>query len=72
MYKLLSFTIENFRSFCTAQTISLDGGDKHSVTAVFGPNAGGKSNIARALSTFVACVRNSSGKLEIALRAFSA
>ncbi len=60
MYRLLSFTIENFRSFCTAQTISLDGGDKHSVTAVFGPNAGGKSNIARALSTFVACVRNSS------------
>ncbi len=60
MYRLLSFTIENFRSFCTAQTISFDGGDKHSVTAVFGPNAAGKSNIARALSTFISCVRNSS------------
>lgn len=60
MYRLLSFTVENFRSFCTAQTISLDGGKKHSVTAVFGPNAGGKSNIARALSTFVACIRGSS------------
>lgn len=61
MYKLLSFTVENFRSFCAAQTISFDGGEKHCVTAIFGPNAGGKSNIVRALATFVECVRASSG-----------
>lgn len=60
MYKLLAFTIANYRSFCFPQTVSLDGGEKHSVTAIFGPNAGGKSNIARALATFISCVRNSS------------
>jgi AAA15 family ATPase/GTPase len=60
MFKLLSFTIENFRSFCSSQTISFDGESKHCVTAIFGPNAGGKSNIAKAFSTFIACIRKSS------------
>lgn len=59
MYKLISLTIGNYRSFCAPQTLSLDGRDSHSVTAVFGPNAGGKSNIAKALVALVNSIRNS-------------
>lgn len=60
MYKLISLTIGNYRSFCAPQTLSLDGRGGHSVTAVFGPNAGGKSNIAKALAALVNSVRRSS------------
>ena len=60
MFELHSFTIENFRSFCSPQTIPFDSSNNHFITAIFGPNAGGKSNVARALAAFVACVRNSS------------
>lgn len=60
MYKLISLTIGNYRSFCAPQTLSLDGYGGHSVTAVFGPNAGGKSNIAKALVALVNSVRRSS------------
>lgn len=59
MFELHSFTIENFRSFCSPQTIPFDSGSNHFITAIFGPNAGGKSNVARALAAFVACIRNS-------------
>ena len=60
VYKLISLTIGNYRSFCAPQTLSLDGRGGHSVTAVFGPNAGGKSNIAKALAALVNSVRRSS------------
>lgn len=60
VYKLISFTIGNYRSFCAPQTLSLDGRDGHSVTAIFGPNAGGKSNIAKALAALIDSIRRSS------------
>lgn len=60
MYKLVSLTVGNFRSFCDPQTLTLDGRSAHSVTAVFGPNAGGKSNIAKALVALINCIRRSS------------
>jgi energy-coupling factor transporter ATP-binding protein EcfA2 len=60
LYKLISLTIGNYRSFSAPQTLSLDGRGGHSVTAVFGPNAGGKSNIAKALVVLVNSVRRSS------------
>lgn len=59
MFKLQSFSIENFRSFCASQTIRFDNNLNRSITAIFGPNAGGKSNIARSLAAFVTCIRNS-------------
>ena len=60
MYKLISLTVGNFRSFYNPQTLTLDGRNAHSVTAIFGPNAGGKSNIAKALSALISCIRRSS------------
>ena len=60
MYKLISLTVGNFRSFYNPQTLTLDGRNDHSVTAIFGPNAGGKSNIAKALSALISCIRRSS------------
>lgn len=60
MYKLISLTLGNYRSFCSPQTLFLDGREGHSVTAVFGPNAGGKSNIAKALVALVNSIRRSS------------
>ena len=60
MYKLISVTVGNFRSFYNPQTLTLGGRNAHSVTAIFGPNAGGKSNIAKALSALISCIRRSS------------
>ena len=60
MYKLISLTVGNFRSFYNPQTLTLGGRNAHSVTAIFGPNAGGKSNIAKALSALISCIRRSS------------
>ncbi len=49
--RLLRFKIKNFRSFCREQTLNFASGDKAcKVTAIYGPNAGGKSNITKALS----------------------
>lgn len=47
MYKLESFKITNFRSFLSEQTLDFK---KTNTTAIYGPNASGKSNTARALA----------------------
>jgi predicted ATPase len=60
VYKLISLTIDNYRSFCDPQTLYLDGREGHSVTAVFGPNAGGKSNIVKAFVALANSIRRSS------------
>ena len=60
VYKLISLTIDNYRSFCDSQTLYLDGREGHYVTAVFGPNAGGKSNIVKALVALANSIRRSS------------
>ncbi|MCL2110019.1 ATP-binding protein [Microgenomates group bacterium] len=51
--QLLSLKITNFRSFYNTQLINFsdDDNDARQVTAIFGPNAGGKSNTAKALWT---------------------
>jgi AAA15 family ATPase/GTPase len=59
MVQLLSYTIRNFRSFYKSQVLSLGETDTRSVTAVFGPNAGGKSNTGRALSVLQGMIFNS-------------
>lgn len=57
--ELLSFEIENYRSFCEAQRLELGEDSSRGVTMLFGPNAGGKSNVARALASFCSAVVNS-------------
>ena len=47
MYKLLKFRVANYRSFYREQELDLT---KTNITALFGANASGKSNLARALS----------------------
>lgn len=47
MYKLSSFKIANFRSFFNEQKLDLK---KTNITAIYGSNASGKSNTARALN----------------------
>lgn len=46
MYKLNSFKIANFRSFLNEQKLDFN---KSNITAIYGSNASGKSNTARAL-----------------------
>jgi AAA15 family ATPase/GTPase len=60
MIQLLSYSIENFRSFWKNQTLTLGGTDSRSVTAIFGPNSGGKSNTGRALAVLQGMIVNSS------------
>lgn len=55
MKRLTSLKITNFRSFSKEQYLSLK-----TITAIYGPNAGGKSNTARALSFMKWFVFNSS------------
>ncbi|MCL2529429.1 MAG: ATP-binding protein [Coriobacteriia bacterium] len=59
MTKLLSYEIENFRSFYSRQIINLGEADDRRVTAFFGPNSGGKSNTARALGLIQYVIFNS-------------
>ena len=47
MYKLNSFKIANFRSFFDEQKLNFE---KTNITAIYGSNASGKSNTARALN----------------------
>lgn len=58
-YSLLSFEVENYRSFCEPQKLVFGDASMRGVTALFGPNAGGKSNIVRALARFCSSVVNS-------------
>lgn len=59
MASLTSFTVENFLSFSSAQTIGFGKEDMRPITAIFGPNAGGKSNLFKALSVMKQCVFDS-------------
>ncbi|MCL2438713.1 MAG: ATP-binding protein [Coriobacteriia bacterium] len=59
MLTLLSFGIENFRSFYSRQELELPNPEKSNITAIYGPNAGGKSNIAKAFMPFLHCITNS-------------
>lgn len=47
--QLLALKVKNYRSFYTEQTIRFGDGKANNVTAIYGPNASGKSNIAKAL-----------------------
>lgn len=60
MFRIISLHIENYRSFCAPQTLDFDEQGPHSVTAVFGPNAGGKSNVIKALAALMNSIRISS------------
>lgn len=59
MYSLLNLEIENYRSFYTKQVLSFGDDSSRVITALFGPNAGGKSNTGRALAIMQACILNS-------------
>lgn len=59
MIKLLSLEIENYRSFYAPQILQLGEDAPRRITSLFGPNAGGKSNVAKALAVVKACVVNS-------------
>ena len=49
MAQLLSIRIKNYRSFYSEQLLSFGKETSRSVTAILGPNAGGKSNTAKAI-----------------------
>lgn len=59
---LLSFAVANYRSFFTPQTFDFadSDGNPRTLTVIYGPNSGGKSNSACALQDFRACIINSS------------
>ena len=59
MNKLLKLEIINFRSFFDSQTLSFDNKINANITAIYGPNASGKSNTARALSFIKWFLQNS-------------
>ena len=59
MPNLLSLEIGNFRSFYTSQTISFTVPGPRHVTALYGPNSSGKSNVINALAAMQSCVFNS-------------
>ena len=60
MAELLSFKIANYRSFYAEQELSFEeDGSQRKVTAIFGPNSGGKSNTAKAMAVFRSCIQNS-------------
>lgn len=56
-YIIDSFTVKNFRSIYGAQTLAFD--TNRPVTALYGANASGKSNLYRALTIFHIFVHNS-------------
>ena len=56
--KLISFTIENYRSFGQKQILNLNF-DSSCVNAIIGPNGCGKTNIFMALNNFITLVRRS-------------
>jgi len=49
MAKLLSIRIKNYRSFYSEQLLCFGKDSPRDVTAIFGPNSGGKSNTAKAI-----------------------
>lgn len=58
--KLLRFSLTNFRSFNDTQELDFRQNDGvRAVTAIYGPNSSGKSNIARALKLTAELIRSS-------------
>ena len=60
MPSLQSYAIENYRSFYSRQILDCRFEKGKEVTALFGPNSGGKSNTARALALIQYIILNSS------------
>lgn len=60
MLELLSFEMENHRSFNMRQKIDFGESAKHGITALYGANASGKSNVVRGLRAMLSCIANSS------------
>jgi AAA15 family ATPase/GTPase len=59
MAQLLSIKIKNYRSFYTEQELRFGDDKARNVTALFGPNSGGKSNTARAMIALFNYIYNS-------------
>ena len=57
--EFLSFSIENYRSFNKRQTINLKDDSDRLITAIYGSNASGKSNVIKALNLVLNCIRQS-------------
>ena len=72
MNKLLHLKLANYRSFFGEQVLRFDNKTNTNITAIYGPNAGGKSNTARALSFIKWFLQNSTnaGILEIPFEPF--
>lgn len=71
--KLLGFKVKNFRSFYNEQVFDFRNGEEaRNVTAFYGPNASGKSNIMKALATMRFFIINSTvaNLLEIPVEPF--
>ena len=60
MPSLLSMKIENFRSFYSPQVLEFGKERARDITALFGPNSGGKSNTAKAMYVMFYMIANSS------------
>ena len=59
-YRLLSFSVANYRSFCEEQKVDFTIGDKNpSVLAFYGANASGKSNLYAAMLDFFFLINSS-------------
>lgn len=56
MIELLTISIENFRSFYKKQIIEFNESSKRNFTALFGPNATGKSNVIKAIKVILSCI----------------
>lgn len=59
MIELLTFTIENFRSFYKPQKIDFKEAARRTITALYGSNATGKSNVIKALKVVLNCIAHS-------------
>ena len=59
--ELLTFSIANYRSFYTTQTLDFSSGEStpRTLTVLYGPNSSGKSNCMFALQDFRSCIVNS-------------
>ena len=61
MTQLLSIQIKNYRSFYSEQLLSFGKDSARGVTAIFGPNSGGKSNTAKAIDLVREIIMKSAG-----------
>ena len=57
--QLINFQLKNYRSYYGEQTAIFGKGEARAVTAIYGPNASGKTNIAQALKLMFFFMQNS-------------